>query len=250
MTNEHRSSEPTHSDIRLVDAAVILVRHWVAFFLGLSLVLIFGVFYAVTADDKYEFVSLYQIAEESSEKWLEPPASLVARVENRILPRYESSFKRDEGRLMPFGITVSSPEGAGVLSLVTIAEERKSELIEDAHRHVISTLEEEQDRVLSDTRSRLKSQIAEVDSALEEVSEIDPAASYVSEIYRSRAQSIAKLNEMESGEVVSVAQQSVRPIGPNRKLIIAGSITGGLFFGIVLAFLSDFLGRVRSALRE
>ncbi len=250
MNNENRSPERTHSDIRLVDAAVILVRHWVAFLLGLLVVLIFGGFYVVTAEDKYEFVSVYQLAQESPGKWFQAPELLVARVENRILPQYESSFQRDESRLLPFRMNVASPEKSGVLSVVTIAKDSRSELIEKAHRHVVSALEEEQNRVLSDVRARLKSQIADVEAALEEVRKSDSAALYVGELYRSREQFISELNNLESGAVVSVAQRSVRSVAPNRELVLVGSVVGGIVFGIVLAFLSNFVSRVRSALRE
>lgn len=250
MNDEHNSPEPTHSDIRLVDAAVILVRHWVAFFLGLLLVLVVGVFYAVTADDKYEFISLYQLAEQSSGEWIQQPASLLARVENRILPQYESSFQQDKGHLMPFSVSVSSPEKAGILSIVTIAEDSKSDLIESAHRHVLSDLEDEQNRLLDAARSSLKKEIADIEAVLEEVRGGDSSASYAGELYRRRAQLTSDLNSMEPGEVINAAQRSLRPVGPNRKLVVVGSVVGGIFFGIVLAFLSDFVSRVRSALRN
>lgn len=250
MDHDYRSPKPTHSDISLVDAAVILVRHWLAFLLSFLIALTIGVGYAVTADDQYEFVSLYQLAEKSPGEWLQSPAVLVARVEDRIFPQYESSFQRDKGHLVPFEVTVSSPESAGTLSLATIAEHSKSELIENAHRHVVAILAKEQNKVLGNTRSRLENEIAEIETALEDVRGIDASAPYVGELYRSKAQLLSELNGLEPGEVVSVAQPSVRPVSPDRKIIVVGSIIGGIFFGIVIAFLSDFVSRVRLAFRE
>ncbi|WP_240455543.1 Wzz/FepE/Etk N-terminal domain-containing protein [Halomonas faecis] len=240
-------------EISLVDLAKLLIRRWKAMVV-IFLVVVFGALaYALMQTPAYTYTSIYSVAEAGGGDALETPASLVARTENLYLGPVTRELIEAEGLTsLPFSTRIANPDNTHIVRLSSTAPEAQAERVQAHHQALLERLKADQDEALERRRNALERQLSSLESTFEQGTETRSmgAAEIVSGALQRMFEVEAELEELEPGEVVQVAVQSLEQQGTNRKLILALGVVLGGMLAVMGVFFLHFASLVRQSLRE
>ena len=236
-------------EISLVDLATIFMRRiWL--FIGLFVLFVVGgVVFAVIQDEQYEYVSLYQIAEEGQDKTVEKPAKAIAVLESQKLPEVKTVYKAENDARMPFGVSFSNPENTTLIRVTSEASRESAEDVKTLHNELLSYLNARHENLLGSARKSLDSRLKSVEQTLDVLKETPEAGQAVAEVMRKQGELEDDLATLVSSEVLVVARESVERVAPNRKLIVVLSSTLGFLCAIVAVYFAEFASVVRKTMQ-
>ncbi|MGY6563463.1 MAG: Wzz/FepE/Etk N-terminal domain-containing protein [Halomonadaceae bacterium] len=249
-----RGSQPNvpNDEISLVELAKILIKRWKAFAITFLLVAAGALGYAITQEQNFQYVSIYQVAEQAPRSAgglgaLETPSAVIAKVENLYLGPLIRDMREEGGSV---GVSLDNPSDTLLVRLTTETLEANNERATILHERLLEKIVEDQQTLLERNRERLEHQLASAQQALETAerggSSGDMLAAQLTRVTELETQ-LAQLNE---GQVVQVAVQSLSPTGNSRRLILLVGLLAAGVLAILAAFLSHFVSLVRSSLRE
>ena len=250
---EERPREPqSHYDdeISLVDLAATFLKRRRVFYAVLFSVLLAGIIYAVLMPEKYDYVSLIKLAEKEPGSYIEKPATVIATLENRWLPEYQSTYHADHDEQIPFEIFFENPENTGLIRMVSEASPSQSEGVKQSHALLIDKLSEAQSAAVSNLRENLERQIESLSSTIKMLEGATDAGAAIAAAFEKRLSLEATLNSMQPMEVLTVSRESAERKGPARSLIVLLAGLLGLMGGVFLAFLTEFASLVKAQLTE
>lgn len=234
-------------EISLVDLAVILIRRWKTMAVIFFVVTVISIAAAFLLPNSYKYVSFYSVAEYTSKNGqrvgVESPDSAVAKTLNLYLGQETSKLLEEhELESLPFNVNVSNPSDTLILQFDSVAEEKYQPLVNELHKMIINSLQQDQSQLVERRRSSLERQLASDQQALESAQQSD--SSYAGELiatYHSRISDIeGELNDLQEGEVTQYAVQSQEDIGASKVMIVAIGIVVGGVLAIIGAFLIQF----------
>mgnify|MGYP003673411770 CR=1 FL=1 len=240
-------------EISLVDLAKVLIRRWKSMALVFFIVVLSALAYVLLKERSYEYVSIYQVAEESPGSALETPNSVLAKV-NNLYVGLETRKLREEAELesLPFEVTVANPDDTLLIRLDSTASVDDHELVTQMHEALLARMTEDQRERLESHQTALEQQLQSTEAALEAVEQT--STEWGSELTASYAERLAgiqlRLTQLRAGQSVQVSIQSLEPAGTSRSLIMALALVLGGILGIIAAFLSQFVALVRDSLSE
>ncbi|PRY67396.1 Wzz/FepE/Etk N-terminal domain-containing protein [Halomonas ventosae] len=240
-------------EISLVDLAKILIRRWKLMAVTFLVIVLGALAYALLMERTYEYVSLYQVAEEGPGDGLEKPASVVAKTSNLYLGAETRQLLDDEGlESLPFVTSVSNPEDTLMVKLVSQAAEANAAVAESLHAKVLERIEQGQQAQFERRREALQRQLESTERSLELAKEsTSPSAAELVASYSQRVADIQdRLAQLQEGQVVQTAVKSLKPTGTSRSLVMALAIVLGGMLAVMMAFLSQFAVAVRESFQE
>ena len=87
MEERQRSAQQAHDDeISLVDLASTFLKRRRIFYVVFLVSLAAGILYAILIPEKYDYVTLFKLAEKDAGSFIEKPVTVIATLENRWLP--------------------------------------------------------------------------------------------------------------------------------------------------------------------
>src|SRR5690606_22764275 len=92
------------------------------FFLVFSIILLLTLIVALVLPEKYQYTTLVQLAEKSSDEPIESSGALVGWLQYAVLPTTETIYRDDRSRRMPFKLVVEIPDDTMLLKLTSKAE--------------------------------------------------------------------------------------------------------------------------------
>lgn len=238
---------PIYDDeISLVDLALTFIRRRRVFYVVFLVTTLAGLAYALLlVPEKYEYVSLYQMAEVDSGKTVEPPATTIATLENRWLPEIQAAYRQTEEEKLPFESSFSNPENTSLVRMASEASPEHAALVEQAHEKLIEQVKERQQALLSRVKQSLENRIGAIDRAVESLQGGEDTGSAIAEAYEKRVELEGKLEGLNPGEALVVSRESAERKGTSKSLIvILAAVLGGMM-GVFLAFLTEFVFLVR-----
>ena len=243
---------PTYDDeISLVDLATTFIRRRRVFYVVFLVTTLAGLAYALLlVPEKYEYVSLYQVAEVDSGKTVEAPATTIATLENRWFPEIQATYRQTEEKKLPLGVSFSNPENTGLIRIASEASPENAALVEKTHERLIDQLKERQQALLNREKQSLENRIDAIDRAVESLQGGEDTGSAIAEAYEKRVELEGKLEGLSPGEALVVSRESAERKGTSKGLIVVlAAILGGMM-GVFLAFFSEFVALVREQLSE
>ncbi|MCL7945117.1 Wzz/FepE/Etk N-terminal domain-containing protein [Marinobacter sp. ATCH36] len=243
---------PTYDDeISLVDLATTFIRRRRVFYVVFLATTLAGLAYALLlVPEKYEYVSLYQMAEVGSGKTVEAPATTIATLQNRWFPEIHATHRQKEDAKLPFEISFSNPKDTGLIRMASEASPENAALVEETHEKLIDQIKERQQALLTREKQSLESRIDAIDRALESLQGGQDTGSAIAEAYEKRVELEGKLEGLSPGESLVVSRKSAERKGASKSLIvILAAVLGGMM-GVFLAFFSEFIVLVREQLGE
>lgn len=243
---------PTYDgEISLVDLATTFIRRRRVFYVVFLVTTLVGLAYALLlVPEKYEYVSLVQMAEVDSGKTVEAPATTIATLENRWLPEIRATHRETEEKKLPFEISFSNPENTGLIRMASEASPEHAGLVKETHEKLIDQVKERQQVLVAREKKSLENRIEAIDQALESLQGGEDTGSAIAEAYQQRVALEGQLEELSPGETLVVSRESAEHEGTSRSLIVVLAALLGGMMGVFLAFVSEFVVLVREQLGE
>lgn len=250
MTNVSEQRPQYDDEISLVDIAAIFVKRRRIFYVVFLVITLGGVAYALLQTDTYQYKSLLQVAEKSSGKYVEEPATTIATLENRWLPEQETIFREENDRKLPVKVSFSSPDNTGLIRFISETSKENKEYVKDIHQKLIEQIQERQSNLIEREKRSLKSRIESTERALESLQGGENTGAAIAEAFERKVELESDLEAIKSTEVIVVSRESADKTGPARALMIVLSAMVGGMLGIFSAFFAQFVVSVRTQLME
>lgn len=200
--------------------------------------------------EKYEYVSLVQVAEVDAGKTAEDPATTIATLDNRWSPEIQATHRQIEETKLPFEINFSNPENTGLIRIASEASPKNAGLVKEIHEKLIDRMKERQELLLTREKQGLENRIEAIDLTIESLQGGEDAGPVIAEAYQNRVNLEGKLEDLSPGEILVVSRESVERTGVSRSLVVVvAAIIGGMM-GVFCAFFSEFIIVVREQLKE
>lgn len=249
--NHTPEQRPYYDDeISLVDLAATFIRRRRIFYATFILITLAGLAYALLAKETYQYASLIQIAEKSSGKYLEAPATTIATLENRWLPEQETIFRVETDRKLPFEVTFSNPENTGLIRFLSEAPQDDSEQVEGIHKALLEKVKQQHTALIDRERKSLQSQIQSVDRSIETLQGGQDNGAAIAEAFERKVSLQGDLEALKDAEVLVASRQGADKTSPKRLLIVALSLVLGSMAGIFMAFFVQFVVSVKSHMAD
>ncbi|WP_280551821.1 Wzz/FepE/Etk N-terminal domain-containing protein [Halomonas sp. 25-S5] len=245
-------------EISLVDLVKILIKRWKLMAATFVVIVLGALVYVLMMERSYDYVSLYQVAEQAPTEGrerggLEPPVTVVAKTNNLYLGSVTRQFLQNESmESLPFDTSVGNPEDTFLVKLTSQATEENAPLVESFHAQVLKRIEQDQQVLLERRRKSLTGQLESAERSLELAKDsTSPSAAELVASYSQRVADIQdRLEQLQEGQTVQTAVQSLKPSGTSRSLVMALAIVLGGMVALMMAFISQFAVAVRDSLLE
>lgn len=245
-------SRSTYDDeISLVDLAITFIRRRRVFYVAFLVTTLAGLAYALLlVPDKYEYVSLVQLAEVDSGETVEEPATTIATLENRWFPEIQATYRETEDKKLPFEVSFSNPEDTGLIRMASEASPENAELVKETHEKLIGQVKELQQVLIAREKKNLESRIEAIDWALESLQGGEDTGSAIAEAYQKKVELEGKLEGLSPGETLIASRESAEHKGTSRGLIVVLTAVLGGMMGVFLVFFSQFVALVREQIEK
>lgn len=245
---------PIHSsdEISLVHLAIIFIRRRIVFYVSLLAIVLIGVAYAVLSSERFEYVTLIQVAEKGGGGFLQDPATTVAILQNRWVPGLESEYSLEHNEKLPFDIKVINPQDTGLLRIATEGTEEQSDLISETHNALTDAVITSQKETLNRRKEALQNQLASLDKVIQSLqsSTEEGASTALSTAIERKTEIQGILDSLRPAEALVISRQGVEPTGPGSALIVLLAAMLGGIVGLFGVFVAEFFSAVRDNLKS
>lgn len=250
MTDSVERIPRYENEISLVDLATTLIRRRRIFYLVFVLFTGGGIAYALLATDTYEYVSLIEAASKSGDEAVEESATTIATMESRWLPEFQSIYRAESDRRLPFELSFSSPENTRLVRLRTETSQENARIVEEAHTSLIENVKNSQNAQIERERKSLERQIESLNNVVDSLRRQEDSGEAMAAAIQKLVSLESDLESLEPLEVLVVSRESAEPFGPDRRVIVVLAILLGGMMGIFLAFMAEFSNAVRLKISE
>lgn len=245
MKNVNEYGQLREDEIGLIDLAAIFVRRRRVFYVVFIIVVFAGLAYALFSSDKYEYVSLIQLAEHGDGEPVEQPAAVIATIKYSWLPEVSARFRAEHEKKLPFEVSAINPEETSLIRLETDAEQKASDLVSNIYTALIKSIKKHQNNLLDAEKKNLQRQIESLDKIIDTLKGQQGAGQALATAIDKRVGLESELEQLRPAYVLVVSRESAHKTGPKRMLIVALAVLLGLMMGVFAVFLFEFVGLVK-----
>lgn len=250
MSQPEQHHQRYDDEISLVDLATTFIRRRNVFFVVFGGVVIIALLYAfLVVGEVREYRTLVQLAEENN-RAVEAPAAVVAAIQSRWFPEWQSVYAETEGEKLEIKLAAEHPENTNLIKLTSEASPEDAELVITTHQKMVDEILQRQNTVISRSRKTLEQRLDSVNEILEQLDGQEGAGEAIAQTIKERVNLEARLEDLQPAEVLVVARQGTDNKGTSKKLILALALVLGGMFGIFAAFMAEFASHVRKAMAE
>ncbi|MFP3977864.1 MULTISPECIES: Wzz/FepE/Etk N-terminal domain-containing protein [Marinobacter] len=249
---QHRvpgDQQPEYSDeISLVDLVATLIRRRRVFYVVFVSTVLAGLAYALLAPNKYEHISLIQVAQKDGEAFFQSPEATIATLESRWLPEVQATYRAEHDKELPFQVSFSNPENTGLVRLTTAASESEGKAVSSVHNSLINGVRAHQAKLVKREQLSLERQMSSLESAVEALMGQAGAGEAIAGAIERQSTLEGKLKSLQGVEALVISRQSAESTAPKQSLVIVLAILLGGMLGIFSAFMSEFAASVKKQL--
>ncbi|RBP20314.1 subunit length determinant protein [Marinobacter pelagius] len=246
----NQENSRNQGEISLVDLATIFIRRIWLFVAVLVLFVVGGVVFALMQPERYEYVSLYQIAQKASDKPIESPEKSIAVLKSQKMPELEVGYLAQNGERLPFSVDLGNPENTTLVRISSEAVREKADAVRAFHTQLLQFLEKRHEMLIDQAKNNLQTRLDSVNRTLDSLKSAPEGGQAIAEVMQKQVELEGELSEISSGELLVVGRESIQRVAPNRKLIGLFAIVVGFIFAFLAVFLAEFASLVKKALRE
>jgi uncharacterized protein involved in exopolysaccharide biosynthesis len=245
--------QPDYSDeISLVDLAATFIRRRKVFYAVFLLCTLGGLAYALLTPEKFDYVSLVQIAEKDSKTLIQAPETVIATLQTRWLPEEQVLYYAENESKLSFDVSFQNTKDTALIRFSTGATVKQKQQVEEVHAALIEKLSQHQEKLIRIEQARINAQINSlstvIDSMAVNITYGDGAA--LSGAIQRKSELESTLQNLGNLEVIVSARQSIEKTAPKRSLIVALAVVLGLMLGIFMTFMVEFGSSVKKQLAE
>lgn len=206
--------------------------------------------YALLTPERFQFVSLVQLAPVPEGMGMSRSAELVSLLESQWGPAAALDLVEGEERALPFTLEFSSPEDSRLVKITSISSLNSKQLVEKVHQQLLADVTAHQMQEQELVKARLKTRLNALDEGLRNLvdSRQPETAMAMASLYERRAEVKARLEALGAAEVVARARRAPEPEGPAPLLIIVVGAFFALILALVSAFFAEFITDIRRAM--
>lgn len=246
--NAHPDRAEVYDDeISLVDLAAILVRRRRYFYIVFVLVVGAGLALALLAPAQYQYVSLFQTAQLTSNEYVEAPGTTIAIIESQWLPEAKANYHEKYGSSLRIDVTLTNPEGTGLIRLESEATSDAKESVASLHQALLDNVQESLQAKIKQKKASLEQNLAATQRVIEQLMGSDNGGNALASAYDRQINLQGKMDSLTDISNLTIARKSSEPKGPKRLLLTAVSILLAIIAGVFFVFMTEFFERVRSA---
>ena len=259
LPQDARFSQPVppypyqNDEISLVDIAKTLIKRRRLMALVFVLTVAAAAMVAFMLPQKYEYTTIYTIAQADAENPLESAAGLQTKVNSLYIPAVVREFlPRHQLEAVPFKLNIGNPNGSTLITIISQAQEDVEPLVQELHGAIAERLKAEQDANIHRRTDLLQQQIDAARAQIDLVKNAELAkageliASYTATINDLQAQA----NSFQPGSISAIANQSLQPKGTSKKLVLALGLVLGAMLAVMAVFVREFIGQLCTSLQE
>jgi uncharacterized protein involved in exopolysaccharide biosynthesis len=237
-------------EISLVDLATTFIRRRRVFYAVFLLCTLGGLAYALLTPEKFDYVSLVQLAEKDSKTLIQTPETVIATLEVRWLPEQQVLHYAENESKLPFDVSFQNTEDTALIRFSTGATVKQKQQVEEVHAALIAKLNQHQENLIRIEEASINAQIKSLSTVIDSmaVNTTDGDGSALSAAIQRKSALENALQSLGNLEVIVSARQSIEKTGPKRSLIVALAIVLGLMLGIFVAFMAEFGASVKKQL--
>jgi len=245
--NQESKGEPR--DLSLVELGAILVRRKYWFFLSAALIFVVLLIAYLQREEQAQYISLYQVPKTAEGKEIGEPEAVA----NQVAMNWSLDLAGDPrvtGKWKEIDLSASYDEDSSMIRIESTALASQRENVKEFHRSLLSNA----DRIFADAvdirTKRIESQLARVNDTMAMLQDKSDASEAIVFAMEKKMQLHEKLDFLTSGNVVSIgySPENVKGISAKALLLLGG--VAALIIGIAVAFLVEFIARVRAKVRE
>jgi LPS O-antigen subunit length determinant protein (WzzB/FepE family) len=240
--------QPDYSDeISLVDLAATFIRRRRVFYVVFLLCTLGGLAYALFTPEKFDYVSLVQLAEKDSKTLIQTPETVIATLEARWLPEQQVLHYAENASKLPFDVSFQNTEDTALIRFTTGTTAKQKQLVEKVHAALIAKLNQHQGNLIRIEQARINAQIKSLTTVIDSmaVKTTDGDGSALSAAIQKKSELENALQNLGNLDVIVSARQSIEKTGPKRSLIVALAVVLGLMLGIFVVFMAEFGASVK-----
>src|SRR5680860_244758 len=237
-------------EISLVDLAAVFIRRRRVFYAVFLLCTLGGLAYALLTPEKFDYVSLVQIAQKDSETLIQTPETVIATLEARWLPEQQMLYYAENESKLPFNVSFQNTKDTALIRFSTGATVKQKQQVEEVHAALIEKLSQYQENLIRIEEARINAQINSLSTVIDSMAgkAIDGDGTALSGAIQKKSELESTLQNLGNLEVIVSARQSIEKTGPKRSLIVALAVVLGLMLGIFAAFMAEFCASVKKQL--
>lgn len=240
-------------EITLVDIAKTLIKRRRLMALVFVLTVAAAAVVAFMLPQKYEYTTIYTIAQADAENPLESAPGLQTKVNSLYIPAVVREFlPSHQLEVVPFKLNISNPRDSGLITITSQTTEDAEPLVQELHGAIAERLKAEQDANIHRRTELLQQQIDAARAQIDLVKNADLAkageliASYTATINDLQAQA----NSFQPGSISAIANQSLQPKGTSKTLVLALGLVLGAMLAVMAVFVREFIGQLCASLKE
>jgi uncharacterized protein involved in exopolysaccharide biosynthesis len=237
-------------EISLVDLATTFIRRRRVFYAVFLLCTLGGLAYALLTPEKFDYVSLVQLAEKNSGTSIQTPETVIATLEARWLPEQKVlHYAENESKLL-FDVLFENTKNTALVRFTTGTTATQKPLVEKVHAALIEKLTQDQENLIRIEEASINAQIKSLSTVIDSMAVNTTAGdgSALSAAIQRKSALENALQSLGNLEVIVSARQSIEKTGPKRSLIVSLAVVLGLMLGIFVAFMAEFGASVKKQL--
>jgi uncharacterized protein involved in exopolysaccharide biosynthesis len=237
-------------EISLVDLATTFIRRRRVFYAVFLLCMLGGLAYALTLLEKFDYVSIVQIAEKDSETLIQTPEIVIATLEARWLPEQKVLHYAENESKLPFDVSFQNTKDTALIRFTTGTTAKQKQLVEKVHAVLIAKLSQHQENLIRIEEASINAQIKSLSTVIDSmaVNTTGGDGQVLSAAIQRKSALESALQSLGNLEVIVSARQSIEKTGPKRSLIAALAVVLGLMLGIFMTFMVEFGSSVKRQL--
>lgn len=238
---------PRYADdeVSLVDLAKILIRRKVTMFVTAFTVVVLALVYTLIRSEKFEYVSIYQVAEQEVGEPMNAIAGLTALIDRSFLPAVKRTY--DEENLPK--IATANPKGTPLIVLETVTISKNEELITKMHQQIFDKLLAYEQQRVEGLREKLNQELRALNELIDTATVQANVSSELISGYSQRKNELAsELSQIQLPQVQSIASNNGKVSKFSNSLVLALGFILGCIGGVMAAFIKEFASRVRESL--
>lgn len=242
----HAKENDKVQEVSLIDLALVFIRFKRVFFLVFAAGLLLALTAALVLPERYQYTTLMQLAEKSSDEPAESPGALIGWLRFSAIPQAEALYRAEQSRKMPFELTVDLPSGTLLLKLTSEAEVVEQADVEKKHQVLASQILKRQKASLDRYVERLEGQLATAGETIELLRTMEDPGPALSEVLEREADIERRISDVRAAEIINVAQQSLEPVSKGPLFIVVV----GFLLAIILASITTLVWALFSHARR
>lgn len=249
----HETGYSTHDEISLIDLAMVLVRRrWMIAVIS-TIIITLGITAVVLKPKLYSYRSTIEMGSQvinGSIETFEAPQSLLSKLKHGYIPQvlFEHQHKNTDDK-KTYKVDVDNPKHSSIILLEISGTEERSETLKWILQNITKKAVEDHSRIYDSVKKNIDLRLSQANTRVETLKSTHDSTKDVEiAIHQASIETLSsQLANLRNTREILPPIKSIKPIGSNKRNIIIVTAIAGIFLSVFIAFLAEFISKVKIA---